>query len=99
MNYGGKSTPPFITGNTMKPQAHEYSSDYDKYYIDLVQGEDIVKAFESQMGISQKFLKLLSEEQGCYAYEEGKWTVKEVVGHLADTERIMMYRALCFARG
>lgn len=83
----------------MKPQPGEYPSDYEKYYIDLVQGEDIVKAFETQLSSSQKFLKLLSEDQGNYAYEDGKWVLKEVVGHVCDTERIMLYRALCFARG
>lgn len=36
---------------------------------------------------------------GNYSYEEGKWTVKEVVGHLIDTERVMAYRAVCIARG
>ncbi len=41
----------------------------------------------------------ISEEKASYAYAEGKWTIKEVVGHLIDVERVMAYRALCIARG
>jgi len=82
-----------------KPLASEYESTYIKYYIDLVQGDDVIKALEQQLQSSQKFLKLLSEEQGGFAYAENKWTLKEVVGHIIDTERIMAYRILCISRG
>jgi hypothetical protein len=44
-------------------------------------------------------LNSFSEAMGSFAYEPGKWTVKEVVGHLIDTERVMAYRAMCIARG
>ncbi|MCH7517105.1 MAG: DinB family protein, partial [Bacteroidetes bacterium] len=48
---------------------------------------------------SKIFLRTFTEKQGNYSYANGKWTVKEVLGHVVDTERIMTYRALAFARG
>jgi len=48
---------------------------------------------------SQNVLNSFSESKGNYKYAEGKWTVKEVIGHMMDVERIFAYRALCIARG
>jgi len=48
---------------------------------------------------SVKLLSSIKEEKGNFAYAEGKWTIKQVIGHVIDTERIMVFRALCFARG
>ena len=48
---------------------------------------------------SQNVLNSFSENKGNYRYAEGKWTVKEVIGHMMDVERIFAYRALCIARG
>ena len=45
------------------------------------------------------FLNSLSEDDGLYSYDSGKWTVKQVIGHMIDMERIFSYRALSFARG
>lgn len=82
-----------------KPAKSEFSSDYIGYYINLVHADDPVKALENQYHANLKILKLLSEEQGNFAYAEGKWTLKEVIGHLMDSERVFAYRALAFARG
>ena len=82
-----------------KLQVSEFVSTYMKYYIDLVQGDDIIKALENQFNNSHKFLCSISEEQGNFAYSENKWSLKEVLGHIIDTERIMAYRALCVSRG
>ena len=82
-----------------KPLVSEFESSYIKYYIDLVQGDDIIKALENQLSNSHKFLRLISEEQGNFAYAENKWSLKEVLGHVIDTERIIAYRALCISRG
>jgi uncharacterized damage-inducible protein DinB len=83
----------------LRPLPEEIPSDYLRYYVDLVHGEDPIKVLEQQQALSQKLFKLMNEEQGNYRYAEGKWTVKEVIGHLCDTERIFAYRALAIARG
>ena len=82
----------------MRPQAHEHDPYYSRY-IDLVPDGDIVSILETQIGDTVALFDGLDEGRAGSAYEPGKWTVKEVVGHLSDTERIMAYRALRIARG
>ena len=82
----------------MRPAKGDYA-EYFNRYIELVEGEDIVQVLEKHLQIFEKFYSSLTEEQGNFAYAEGKWTIKEVIGHVIDTERIMAYRALAFARG
>ena len=78
------------------PQPDEFSP-YYATYINTV-SENVLGELEHQATSFPKFLKLISDEKAYYAYAEGKWTVKEVVGHMIDTERIMAYRALRIAR-
>lgn len=76
-------------------------TDYDPYYggyIQLVKGNNIVQFIEEQKNRTEKFLRSISEEESFHSYDKGKWTIKQVVGHVTDTERIMAYRALCLAR-
>jgi hypothetical protein len=76
-------------------------TDYDPYYggyIQLVKGDNIVTFIEEQKNRTEMFLRSISEEESFYSYDKGKWTIKQVVGHITDTERIMAYRALCLAR-
>jgi len=54
---------------------------------------------ESGIGTTRKLLGSVSEERAGYRYAEGKWSLKEVLGHMSDTERIFTYRLLTFARG
>ena len=68
-------------------------------YINLIGDYDIIEVLEEQRKTSKIFLRTFTEKQGNYSYANGKWTVKEVLGHVVDTERIMTYRALAFARG
>ena len=82
----------------MRPGPSDYNSYYDRY-ISLIGDGDIIEILEEQRKTSEKFLKTFTEEQGNYSYADGKWTVKEVLGHVIDTEKIMAYRALSFARG
>ena len=70
---------------------------YDSY-IDLVRDKDILFTLDEQMNFTYAFLLTISEKKGDYAYAEGKWSIKEVVGHLIDAERVFAYRALRFAR-
>lgn len=81
---------------SQRPQADEFPV-YYKGYIDTV-ADDVLLELENQIESLPKFLSAISEEKASFAYAEGKWTIKEVLGHMLDTERIMSYRALCFAR-
>jgi uncharacterized damage-inducible protein DinB len=81
-----------------RPGTDEYLAYYGKY-VERVPAGDIVAILESQPGATHALLEHLSEKQAEYAYAPGKWTIKEVVCHLADTERIFTYRLLRFARG
>ncbi len=82
----------------MRPAVDEHAA-YYKLYIALVPDGDIVATLSAQGRETAAMLSRLSEAQGDYRYAAGKWTVKEVVGHVIDTERIFIYRALRFARG
>ena len=75
----------------------EYAPYYGRY-ITLVGGDDVVAALEDQPRETLALLSTLSEEQGDYRYAPGKWSVKEMLGHVIDTERVLTYRALRFAR-
>jgi hypothetical protein len=80
-----------------KPSPSTYNT-YFKRYVDQVHEEDLVAAFQNQSAGIETFLKGISEEKSNYAYAEGKWTIKELLQHMIDTERIFNYRALCVAR-
>jgi len=80
-----------------RPQPGEYA-DYAQSDIDHVAGDDAVEVLVRQGDELIAFLGPL-EEKGELSYAPGKWTLKEVVGHLADDERIFAYRALYIARG
>lgn len=82
----------------MRPAIGDYAEYYQKY-IELIKGDDIFRILIEQNLDSQNVLNSFSESKGNYRYAEGKWTVKEVVGHLMDVERVFAYRALCIARG
>jgi hypothetical protein len=71
---------------------------YFQRYVDQVQEDDLLTAFKNQLQVIRPFLSSISEEKSMYAYAEGKWTLKELLQHMIDTERIFNYRALCIAR-
>lgn len=80
-----------------KPSPTTYVS-YFQRYIDQVPEEDLMTAFKNQTAGLEQFLSNISEEKSNEAYAAGKWTIKELLQHVIDTERIFNYRALCFAR-
>jgi uncharacterized damage-inducible protein DinB len=81
-----------------KPQTNEYAPYYEKY-VSLVPEGDVVETLERQLDDTLALLRGITEERAGYRYAPGKWSVKEVVGHIIDTERIFSYRALAIARG
>ncbi len=68
-------------------------------YIDKVGEGDILTILDRQIGSTVALLEAVSEEQSLHRYEPGKWSIREVVGHLNDTERLFAFRAFWFARG
>lgn len=88
----------FSVAPSGRPRAGEFAP-YAEADIDLVAGDDAVVALASQLELASDVFHRLREEQVAgLTYAPGKWTLKEVFGHLADDERIFAYRALCIAR-
>ena len=71
---------------------------YFKKYVDLVPDEDLLTGFQNQAAVIKELLDSITEEKSMYAYDTGKWTLKELLQHMIDTERIFNYRALAIAR-
>jgi uncharacterized damage-inducible protein DinB len=80
------------------PEPDEYG-DFYKDYIELVGNENVIQALIQQGQQTYAVIKRLTDEETSYRYQDDKWNVKEIIGHLVDTERIMAYRALCISRG
>ncbi|MEO7762982.1 MAG: DinB family protein, partial [Ferruginibacter sp.] len=80
-----------------KPSPTTYP-EYFKKYVDQVPEEDLATAFSNQLPVVKDLLNSIPEEKSMYAYDTGKWTLKELLQHMTDTERIFNYRALCIAR-
>jgi ATP-dependent helicase YprA (DUF1998 family) len=67
-------------------------------YIKLVENEDLKTVLQNQLKQTESFFNSISEGKYLYKYEEGKWSMKEVILHVIDTERVFAYRALAFSR-
>jgi uncharacterized damage-inducible protein DinB len=80
-----------------RPGADEYDVYYARY-VERVPDGDIVAILATQIEDTVALLRELNEQQAGFRYAEGKWSVKEVVGHMSDTERVFAYRALRIAR-
>ncbi|HEY0151934.1 MAG TPA: DinB family protein [Longimicrobium sp.] len=87
-----------ITATFSPPAEGEFAPFYAGY-VALASKGDLLRRLEAQIQEVSGLLRGLSEEEALFRYAPGKWSVKEVAGHLADTERIMAYRALRIARG
>lgn len=81
-----------------RPSTGEYIPYYEQY-IGLVGEGAVTELLASQLASTTELLSDIPETQADYRYAEGKWTLKEVIGHISDTERVMSYRLLRAARG
>lgn len=81
-----------------RPDQSEYASYYEQY-VSLVPETDYVQASAKQLTDTFALLRSIPEESGDKSYEPGKWSIKELIGHMLDTERVFVYRAFNFARG
>jgi len=80
-----------------QPKKEEYAAYYHTY-VDKVPEGEIVKILKSQSDRMKRLLKNVSKKKSLYRYAPGKWSVREIIGHLIDSERVMAYRAMRFAR-
>ena len=72
---------------------------YFQRYIQLISETNLLEAFDVQRAKMEALLLRIDETQSLFAYAPGKWTIKQLMQHIIDAERIFGYRALCFARG
>lgn len=80
------------------PAPSDYAPFYETY-VRLVEEDDLVKALQSSLEEIAENLALITADKADHAYAEGKWTLKELLQHMIDTERVFSYRAMAFARG
>lgn len=83
---------------SIRPAPDEYL-DYYGVYISRVPDGDIVDTLSRQISDTVAFLRSIPESRGSFRYAPGKWSIREIIGHLSDSERVFSYRATCIARG
>jgi hypothetical protein len=81
-----------------RPAETEYAPYYQQY-IDQVNESDVMAVLRSEIDDLDVLLNRVPAEKETYAYAEGKWTIRQMIGHLIDGERVFGYRAFCIARG
>jgi uncharacterized damage-inducible protein DinB len=81
-----------------RPQSTE-AAPYYSTYIDKVKGDDALKVIENQLPETLAFFAEISEEKSMHRYAPGKWSIRQLVNHVNDAERLFASRALWFARG
>ena len=82
----------------MRPKENEAASYYHGY-INRVEGDDVVSVLQRQLDETTAFLSDISEEKSLYRYAPDKWSLREMLNHINDGERVFLFRALWFARG
>jgi hypothetical protein len=85
------------TATLSRPAADEYEAYYEPY-VSRVTESDLLEAMAKQSETTASLLASVAERDAARAYAPGKWTIKQLVGHLCDSERVFSYRALRFAR-
>ena len=86
-----------MAANIPRPKAGDHAPYYSRY-VDLVPDGSIVDQLETQGRETNALLRRVDEAKSQFRYEKDKWNVREVVGHVADAERVFAYRAVTFAR-
>ena len=81
-----------------RPDINEYDPYYDTY-VSLIEGDDPLPLLKDQINRVRALVSGLDEEKGQHSYADGKWTIKELLSHLIDGERIFAYRILRISRG
>ena len=81
-----------------RPTETEYAPYYQNY-VDQVSESDVLAVLRSEIDDLDVLLNRVPTDKETYAYGEGKWSIREIVGHLIDGERVFGYRAFCIARG
>lgn len=81
-----------------RPDKSEYAEYYHKYVQGVPEG-NITDILEDQLNSTVEFLSGISEDKSLFRYEQNKWSIREVLGHIIDSERVFAYRALRFSRG
>ncbi len=91
-------TDPRASALRSRPAPDEHTP-YFARYVNLVTGDDVMDVLTRQVEETIGLLGAVGEDRGNFRYAPGKWSIKEVAGHMIDTERVMAYRALWAARG
>jgi hypothetical protein len=84
-----------VTGRPERAEAAPYFF----RYIDLVRDEDVLPRLDAQLGETLAFLAGITEERALHRYAPDKWSIRQVLGHVNDAERLFLFRAFWFARG
>jgi hypothetical protein len=81
----------------MRPHDDEYAAFYGGY-VNLVPEDEVLPALREQVNVLRRFAASVAADRETYAYGPDKWTIRQVIGHVIDAERVFSYRALCFSR-
>ena len=81
-----------------RPETNEYDPYYNTY-ISVIDGDAVIPILDAQPGELRSILSGVPEDKGSFTYAVGKWTIKEVLSHLIDCERMFAYRILRISRG
>lgn len=81
------------------PDPSEYAPHFQRYIDQTTGADDVLSAMETQVAELRALVGGLDAAKAGYRYADGKWSIREVIGHLADGERVFGYRGMCIARG
>lgn len=86
-----------VDSRSTRPAPDEYAPYYGRYVSQVGDG-DVLSTLKSQLDETLSLLRAIPEGRGGHRYAEGKWSIRESIGHMSDTERVFAYRAMRFSR-